>query len=294
MARIFWKIIGVEFCMMNKQISELVCAYIAERKDSARIVFAALQGGFGRGTANENSDIDIVLAFADRVDITDQSRITQYQGRRIEIRFLCFSEVQHPAYWLERTRYIYKNETIFLFGNADAWHTLQQQCLMTETEKRDLLVFSLKRCARRGIHCKSGVFRVDQTGSAYNTSTAWGKSRRNYWLDRGDYVTAKLLCASSLEYLILIIFALNNEFLPSPKYRYYLLQRLGWKPKSLDMLFTAIREDVSYSYDAMQDLFCDILTECMVKAYNDQALTEDQEAYQFSTNLPVLRETAYF
>lgn len=281
------------FYMMT-EIKDLVCSYISEREDRSRIVFAALQGGFARGTANDHSDIDIVLAYAGPKDIADHSRIAQHQGRRIEIRFLCFSDIPQPAYWLERTRYIYKNETVFLFGNAEAWHALQQQCLMTEKEKQDLLVFSLKRCARRGIHCKPGVFDTDQNESTYDNSTAWGKSRRNYWLDRGDYVTAKLLCASALEYLILIIFALNNEFLPSPKYRYYLLQKLEWKPDKLEKLFAAIRRDAGCSYDVMQDLFCDILTECMVKAYRDHALTNDQEAYQFSTHLPILRETACF
>ena len=280
--------------MKIKQITGLLCSYLAQREDSSKILFAALQGGYGRGTANEHSDIDIVLAFSDRRDIADASRIAQYQGRRIEIRLLCLSEVPDPSFWLERTRYIYKNETVFLFGNHEIWQDLQQKCLMTLMEKQDLLVYARKRCARRGIHSKHNVFQSKESPDVFQTSTSWGKSRRNYWLDRGDYIMAKMLCASALEYLILMIFALNDEFLPSPKYRFYLLQRLSWKPESLDRLFDGIRNDQGWSIEDMLDLYCEILTECMTKAYEDHVLTDDREAYQFTTHLPVLRETVNF
>lgn len=279
---------------MNYDVSKLIIEYINSRADKSKIVFAALQGGFARGTANIDSDVDVLLAYDMRSDIIDENRFIEYNGKLIELRFLCFSEVPAPSYWLERTRYIYNNETQFIYGDKVRWQNLLLQCRMSEIEKMDLLVFALKRCARRGVYCKQGEVLSTQIRTVNMKINTLGLSRKSYWIDRNDYVSAKLLCSSAIEYLIVVIFALNNKFVPSPKYRYFLLQKLKWKPKSLDLLIDNIKNDVSYSYNEMQDLFCDILTECMNKAKHDKFVFDGYENYHYSTNLPLLKEDAFF
>lgn len=284
--------------MRCNEIITLATKYIEGRPDYKEIVFAALQGGFARQTANEESDIDIVLAYEKKKDIYCFERFIEYEDRLIELRFLVLSEVPPAEKWLERTRYIYTKETIFFYGNKSEWEKFSSKCRMSNDEKKDLFIFCLKRCARRGVFYKDNALMQNNEEQIKRTAgmkiNMLGINRKDYWINKGDYISAKLLCASTLEYLIVMIFTLNDQFTPSPKYRYFLLQKLDWLPNSIHVLFKYIEEDSAWQYREMQSLFCDLLTECVCKAESEGMFIDEFDNYTFTTNLPISKEDAPF
>lgn len=61
-----------------------------------------------------------------------------------------------------------------------------------------------------------------------------GSSIAESWLDRGDLASAHYCMNYALEILLELVYALNREFVPAPKWRVYSLHELGWRPKGLD------------------------------------------------------------
>lgn len=286
--------------MKNTEVVDLALRYLQCRDDVSKIVFAAIQGGYARETADEKSDVDLLIAYSVRADIAKPEELHfNYCGKRFGIKFFVLSELSPVCSWLERVRYIFSRETLFIFGNEQKWLALQNMCFMTPQEQQDIIMFCLKRCARRGIYCND--FRVSQQLKSqlpkrkqchgYRSIILLGQKRETYWIDRNDYLSAKLFCWSALEYVITIIFALNNEFVPSPKYRYYLLQHLFWLPQSINKLFGEISSNVDSGYYNQQTILCNVLTECINQALQQGIQISDDNDYILLSSLPMFRES---
>ena len=85
-----------------------------------RILFIGLQGSYGRGEANENSDIDVVLIL-DMVSIND---LKQYkQGVRVlpDWQLICgfVSGKEEVAGWCRADLFQFYHDTVSYYGNLD-------------------------------------------------------------------------------------------------------------------------------------------------------------------------------
>ena len=96
------------------------------------------------------------------------------------------------------------------------------------------------------------------------------------WVERGDLVSAHYCIDYSLDLTIRVLFALNREFLPSPKWRIFYSQTLRWLPKGYGKLLkeTMLVHELSLSelerrLNALRKLWRGILP----KIENEMGLT---------------------
>lgn len=287
--------------LMIDAIVDDVVAYLKSRQDFTKIVFSVIQGGYARQTADVNSDVDLLIAYSRKEDIFDiKLRHLNFCSHRFGLKFMILSEFHHSEDMLERVRYIYTEESLFIYGDQNIFLRIVNSCKMSPIERKDILMFCIKRCSRRGIYCTNEhILKTMQSKDdnpdiypPFRSISEIGKKRKDYWIDRQDWVSAKLLCWSAFEYLIVMIFALNNKFTPSPKYRYNLLQKLPWLPKHIYILFKKIESDENMEYWQLHNLFCTLLSECIQYAMELNIDICDNDNHVFSTHLPMFQESA--
>lgn len=68
----------------------------------------------------------------------------------------------------------------------------------------------------------------------YGVRTDGIKTIAEMWIERGDPESAHYCLNYSIELLMDLLYALNREFVPAPKWRPFVLRDLPWKPKGLD------------------------------------------------------------
>lgn len=281
-------------------IVDVVLSYLHSRQDYGKIIFSVIQGGYARQTADATSDVDLLIAYSSKSDICDRElRHLNYGFHRFGLKFLIINELPHAQDMLERVRYIYTNESFFVYGNHDAWQKIVDACQMSCFEQKDILMFCMKRCSRRGIYCNNESIletlrrkeHIPNVYPPFRSICEIGRKRKDYWIKRQDKISAKLLCWSALEYLIVMIFALNRQFTPSPKYCYYLLQKLPWLPDHIHVLFDGIESDRDMEYWQIHGLFCDILSECVQYALVANINIQDNDNFVVSSNLPMFQES---
>lgn len=227
----------------------------------ADYLFKVISGGEARGTARAGADLDVIVVGGDgeRFGLTDT-------GRTIEYRYIPLEAVGHENRWLERTRFVWTNEVIFLAGDKEAFEGVVSRCKMTPEERRDILYYCLRRLEVRG-------FRVPYINGIHT------QNRPDYWKD--DKFSEYHFRNSAFEYLITIVYAINNQFTPSPKWRYHILQKQPWLPKAIT------------DYTGFNELTLEQITEeCAQKIAADKLLPADVSNYRLTTALPMFREHA--
>lgn len=94
---------------------------IVKNSFGSRILFIGLQGSYGRGEANENSDIDVVLIL-DTVSLADLNQYKQAIGALPDRSLICgfVSGKGELAGWCRADLFQFYHDTISYYGNLDA------------------------------------------------------------------------------------------------------------------------------------------------------------------------------
>lgn len=262
-------------------ISEFVRSYIDTRIDKENICFVLLQGGHARGTATSTSDIDLLIAFSGNIN---NIRYDEFNGKLLELRYLDLEKIKSPKLWLERARFVFENESIYVYGDEEKYNQILNEVKMDKTEQLDLLIYSLKRCRTRGL--------IPESISPNS------KEKRNYWIKREDNFSKNMFWISGIDYVIAMIYAINRVFLPSPKYRYYNVNKLSWLPEQWVEFTNNICKD---GYLKITDKDYDILVEIVGKIINkinsifDISISKEyMDKYSVSTTLPLFNENKDF
>lgn len=86
------------------------------------------------------------------------------------------------------------------------------------------------------------------------------------WVERGDLVTAHYCLNYAVELLIRVLYALNKEFLPAPKWRIFYSYGLKWLPENYERLLSEAMLVKSFSVkdfdrrlEAIRELWCELL-----------------------------------
>jgi len=93
-----------------------------------------------------------------------------------------------------------------------------------------------------------------------------GETLAEVWVDRGDLVSAHYCLNYALTLLIKIVFALNREFLPPPKWEMFYSYSLKWLPPSYERLVgdaltvkSLSKRDLNRRLKATRELWLEIL-----------------------------------
>ncbi|MEW5748337.1 MAG: DUF4037 domain-containing protein [Candidatus Thermoplasmatota archaeon] len=181
----------------------------------------AFMGGLARGYLDGSSDVDIVVLLG-RTDPRLRDRI-QRMGR---------AESSHLGGDLDL-----EVHTLRGFGRIERDDNRRWECAHAE-----VVHDTAGRTARlfRRVSSVPDSFWVDRVVGDW-TYFQWGvanpaapKSVAEICMDRMDPIGAHYMVCHSLDLLIELVYALNREFLPPPKWRFAYLGELGWTPRGLE------------------------------------------------------------
>lgn len=200
-----------------RKIAELLKSKIASYEGVSGIVFA---GGLIRGFADKYSDVDIIVLLGGKdEDLRKKIRkIGKEEQRRsgvdvdLEVHFL---EDFRTRKWDEMARWDFSHSEIVFDPEGKVRKLFKKKLRVSKS-------FWLKRVVIHGEHLKWYCFPPqDNVGTIVDT-----------WVDRGDLISAHYCLDYALGLLIRIMFALNREFLPPPKWEFFYSCNLKWLPSN--------------------------------------------------------------
>jgi predicted nucleotidyltransferase len=190
---------------------------IATYEGVAGILFL---GGLVRGFVDEFSDLDVVVLLKNKDDNLKRKLVRLWldaeRRYHIEIDFEVHFIEDFKAYsWNDAERWDFSKAEIVFDPNGEARKVLEEKLKVSEN-------FWKKRVVVCAEYLKWYCCPVKK-----NAGTV-----AEVWIRRGDLKSAHYCLNYGVELLFKLIFALNKEFLPSPKWRLFYSYSLKWLPKN--------------------------------------------------------------
>jgi len=234
-----------------KKIAKGIASKIATYEGVTGIVFL---GGLARGFADRYSDLDIVV-FLDERDEHLRRRIYDLglneEGRSdidmdLEVHFL---EDFKRWRWDEIDRWEFSEAKIVFDPKGKINKAFREKSMVPKD-------FWIKRTAVCAEYLKWYCCPPKE-----EVGTIAGA-----WIDRGDLLASHYCLNYAIDLLLMVIFALNKEHLPAPKWRIFYSYRLKWLPEGYEGLIKEAMEvrnfsvrDFSRRLKAMRKMWHEIL-----------------------------------
>jgi len=204
-----------------RRVAERLASKISSCEGVTGIVFI---GGLVRGFADKFSDLDITV-FLNKRDEELRKKICSLgldEGRRsgmdidLEVHFL--KEFKRWK-WDEVDRWEFSKAEIFLDSEGEVKKVFGEKLRVP----KDFWTKRIVACAEylKWYCCPTR----EDIGTVAES-----------WIERGDLTAAHYCLNYAVDLLIRIIFALNREFLPAPKWRIFYSYSLNWLPKGYNEL----------------------------------------------------------
>ena len=217
-----------------RRIAKELASKISDGKGVAGIAFI---GGLVRGFADRNSDLDIVVLLTAR----DESL-------RRRINELASNEAKRHRVDLDMEVHFLEDFRKRKWDEIDRWEFAKAEIVFDPEGKfREALSekFQLPKSLwiRRIVACAE-YLKWYCCPPQENVGTV-----AENWVERGDIQSAHY-CLNYCEDLVLkILFALNREHLPAPKWRLFYSHKLKWLPKDYSDLISEVMKIKSYSLE---------------------------------------------
>jgi predicted nucleotidyltransferase len=215
-----------------RQVAERLASKIASYEGVVGIVFI---GGLVRGFADRFSDLDITV-FISKKD----------EGLKRRIYNVGLSEGKASGIDVDLEVHFIEDFKRWKLNEADRWEF-----------SRAKIVFDPKREVERMFGEKLRVSesfwikRIVVCGEYLKWYCCPPKkdvgSVAECWIERGDLLAAHYCLNYAIELLIRIVYALNREFLPAPKWRLYHSYSLKWVPKGYKRLIKEVMKIEEFS-----------------------------------------------
>ena len=234
-----------------RQVAEGLVSKIVSFEGVTGIVFI---GGLVRGFADKFSDLDIIVFLSRRNE----------QLRR-KIRDLGVDEQRRLGIDVDLEVHFLEDFERWKWDEVDKWEFFRAEIVFDphgEIKKvfsEKLKVpkdFWIKRIAVCGEYLKWYACPPQEEVGTVAES----------WIERGDLVAAHYCLNYAVDMLVRIVFALNREFLPAPKWRIFYSYGLKWLPENYERLLGEAMlvksfsvKDFSRRLRAVRELCCGIL-----------------------------------
>ena len=200
-----------------RKIAELLKSKIVACKGVSGVVFS---GGLIRGFADKYSDVDIIVLLGEKDENLRKEirKIGMEEQRRsgvdvdLEVHFL---EDFRTRKWDETARWDFSHSEVVFDPEEKVRELFEKRLRVSKS-------FWLKRIIIYGEYVKWYCCPPrDNVGTIAET-----------WVDRGDLISAHYCLDYAAGLLIRMIFALNREFLPPPKWEMFYSYGLKWLPSN--------------------------------------------------------------
>ncbi len=218
------KLKGGNLHKTHLEIAESLSRQISEIGHVAGIVF---MGGLARGFADSSSDIDIVVIL-DRRDgaLRDLlERLGRSESARTGLEVDLEVHAIQDFVKLERTdwrRREYSEAEIIMDRDGTVQRAISEMLAVaddfwTDRIVKDWMYLQWYACPKKGT-----------------------PSIAEIWLDRGDPVSAHYCLNYSIELLVELLYALDRQFVPVPKWRLHHLWEITWRPRGFSSALTQL------------------------------------------------------
>ena len=215
------KLQGTNKIKQLKQIAETLKQKISSHEGVSGIIF---MGALTREFADKHSDLDITV-FLQKKDENLRRKIRkigsdEHERSNIDIDLeIHFLEEFRTWKWNEITKWDYSQAKI-------AYDPQKEIQKLFNTELKTTNNYWLKRLIVYGEY-----LRWYACPSKENEKTLV-----DAWVERGDLISAHYCLTYALTLLIRILFVINKEFLPPPKWTIYYSNGLKWLPSNYEKL----------------------------------------------------------
>jgi predicted nucleotidyltransferase len=198
-----------------RQVAEELSLKIAQ---SESVVGIAFLGGLVRGFADRFSDVDITVFMKK----SDESLTKQIRSLALEAERRFGVDVDLEIHLLEE----YKRRK---WSEVDRWEFSRAQIVFDpKGEIKKMLSEKLK--VSKGFWVRRIVICGEYLKWYCCPPRKDVGTVAESWIERGDLVSAHYCLDYAVELLIRVIYALNREFLPAPKWRIFHSYGLKWLP----------------------------------------------------------------
>lgn len=206
---------------MFRQVAEKIKGKLVENEGVVGIIFI---GGLTRGFADEYSDVDIIVLTSRKSkilmekirQIADQEHNLSGLDIDLEAHFL---EDFARSRWDEMDKWDFSHAEIVYDVNGEIHDLIKRKVRVAKD-------FWLKRIVVCGEHLKWYCCPPQKDVGTITEA----------WIDRGDLISAHYCLNYSVDLMTQMIFALNKEFLPAPKWSVFYSYGLNWLPKDFKKL----------------------------------------------------------
>jgi predicted nucleotidyltransferase len=198
-----------------RKIAERIKSQIVKCEGVSGIVFT---GALTRGFADGYSDVDVIVLLKERSEQLREKikKIGSYEQRHsgidvdLEVHF--FEDLESRK-WNEMVRWDFSHSEIVFDPERRTRGLIEKNLRVPER-------FWLRRIVVCGEYVRWYCCPVGKNvGTVVET-----------WVDRGDLVSAHYCLSYALTLLVRVVFALNREFLPPPKWEIFCSYSLKWLP----------------------------------------------------------------
>ena len=260
-----------------KRIARELVSETSIHKDVVGIAFL---GGLVRGFADKFSDVDIVVLLAEknqllRKRLYDLSSIMQKRFNTdidLEVHFL---EDFRGQKWDEIDRWEFSKAEI----------VYDPEGVVKEVFKEKLKL-PTNFWTKRVVECAEYLKWYCCPPQADVGTVA------ESWLERGDLSSAHYCLNYAVEVIVRIMFAINKQHLPAPKWRFFYSYHLEWQPRNYKRLVTDAMKLKSFSMEdfnrrlmAIRKIWRDIAP----KIENETGLSTDQLSKYYVENILGIR-----
>lgn len=251
---------------IRKKINEFVVEYDKKHK----ILAVGVQGGYGRGTAINSSDIDLIFLFKKDSDSIGYPKGQVIKdGLEFEVRHMSIEKLDIKKL-SPKVKYIYSNELIVFYEKNYELSEIVTKSRLSRFDRIKEVVFGIRKMESLGIVCNEGTIGLLKGFMCSNNP--------NYWVDRNDLMSAHMWLFKATERVLGVIFAINGLYLPSNKWRYNILMNLEWKPNNLKEKLiesNCISDFTKESFEIRKKAYSELLSDCVKEADNRGLLPDD-------------------
>jgi len=246
-----------------RQVAEGLVSKIVSFEDVAGVVFI---GGLVRGFVDKFSDLDIIVFLTRRDEqvrrkIRDLGVVEQKRlgiDVDLEVHFL---EDFERWKWDEVDKWEFSRAEIVFDPKGEIKNVFREKLRVPKS-------FWVKRIVVCGEYLKWYCCPLrEEVGTVAEC-----------WIERGDLVAAHYCLNYAADLLVRIVFALNKEFLPAPKWRIFYSYGLKWLPENYRRLVDEALlvksfsvKDFSRRLGAVRELWCGVL----IKIREETGLTAE-------------------
>ncbi len=264
-----------------KQAAENLVSRMASCEGVVGIIFL---GALVRDYADKFSDVDITVLLADR-DEELRMRIRKMglseekcSGIEDIDLMIYFLEDFRNLVWSETERWDYSKAAKIVYDPRGEVERIFREKL---TVPKDFWVRRIVVCANylKWYCCPPDEPWVQKLGVGSISET---------WIYRGDLIAAHYCLNYGVDLILEILFALNREFLPVPKWRIFYSYRLVWLPEDYSGLLREVMQAKNFSEEelnrrlkAIRELWVKILG----KIRDETGLTPEQISKYYVTNI---------